>query len=150
MTLELSNLLRESKIERVNLSHNKLGFVPADNIDQNLREVLAEQGVNLYREARELKDNLDLMRAQFSPKRWQGIHGRLTKLNEWPFEEVDKYIAYNDLVVWVAGCMRVAEAKNSADVSFYGRNLDEHWQDRLISTAMLWPFILKKLKAIKV
>jgi hypothetical protein len=150
MTVLLSDLLRQSNVETVELLERTLAFIPASNVNQGVKDALAEQGVSFYREARELKDKLELMRAKFSPKRWQGIHGRLTKLKEWPFEIPAMYIAYNDLAVWVSGCMRVAEAKNPADVSFYSRNLDGLWQAKLISTALLWPFILKKLKAIKV
>ena len=146
----ISDLLRESNVEKIELGERTLAFIPASNINQGVRDALPVEGVIFYREARRLKDHLELMRAKFSAKRWQGIHGRLTKIKEWPFESPEKYVAYNDLVVWVAGCMRVAEAKNSSDVSWATRNLDTLWQSKLISSAMLWPFILTKLKAIKV
>ena len=149
MNPTLSDLLRESNVETVELGDRSLAFIPASNMPQELKDALAEEGIVLYKEAKDLQTKLEYMRAKFSGKRWKAIHSRLTKLKEWPFDSPDKYIAYNDLVVWVAGCLRVAEAKDSADVSWATRNLDNLWQSKLISTAMLWPFILTKLKAIR-
>jgi hypothetical protein len=141
----LGETLRKKDIE-VQFFQGGIAYLPADNVDQELQSILHQEGRDLYKQGLKLTKHLEGIKRTYSVKELKQLRNKLFK--EWPMQVPGEYIAWNTLMVWVNGILHVTEALNPADVSFYGRNLDDHWQPALINKALLYNFLLDRVMRI--
>ena len=161
MMLAIEDRLKEKDIQ-VELRDKGLAFIPASNMDDSIRGVLAAEGRGLYRVALEIRDRLQTLglEAEGNPTGWKALHKRLT--TKWPVDDPYHWDAYGYLVTWSGALlmrttalialrhalMRDEKAGRQADISFTDR-LIPNAERRLVSTCILWPSIRKKIMSLR-
>jgi hypothetical protein len=144
MTTTLPELLRQSGVH-VRLRARGLAFVP--DTGELLSRAVTEEGRELYRDAVEINEQLDAIRAAYSADDWKALHRRATRFSAWP--DVDKetqhFNAYGSFVAWVNAGLHVAQGGVWWEVRFYENNLPL-LQDQCVGAAVLWPGVRKKVE----
>ena len=161
MMLAIEDRLKEKDIQ-VELRDKGLAFIPANNMDDSIRGVLAAEGRGLYRVALEIRDSLQALglEAEGNPTGWKALHKRLT--TKWPVDDPYHWDAYGYLVTWSGALLMRTTALSAlkrplphdvkqgreADISFATR-LIPNAERRLVSTCILWPGIRKKIMRLR-
>ena len=161
MMLAIEDRLKEKDIQ-VELRDKGLAFIPASNMDDSIRGVLAAEGRGLYRVALEIRDSLQALglEAEGNPTGWKALHKRLA--TKWPVDDPYHWDAYGYLVTWSGALlmrttalsalrhalMRDEKAGRLADISFTDR-LIPNAERRLVSTCILWPDIREKVMSLR-